>query len=306
MRRELASLARMLRNVVLFFYFPLVAVPSLVYFPWSTDPSLDRPLPAVRPEAQQFYQDAYLPKKNDASADSTSYIETGERAAEITGTRLGVQRFIDTYRLHDKRILDVGSGSGALQDLVRDYTGLDIAANLARYYHKPFIVGSATAMPFPDNSFDAVWTIWVLEHVPEPERMLMEIRRVLKPNGLLYLRPAWTVPPWVPQGYEVRPYRDLSLLGKVVKTTIPIQKIVLPLSLHPIGLIREAHYRIMGPRTRLRFRALKPNYDQYWGPDSDAAVSIDPTEAYLWFRSRGDECLERDRVFRVNKNTNPH
>jgi hypothetical protein len=48
-----------------------------------------------------------------------------------------------------------------------------------------------------------------------------------------------------------------------------------------------------GP-TRLRYRRLTPNYENYWVPDSDAINSIDNYEAMLWFLSRGDECLNCD------------
>ena len=51
-----------------------------------------------------------------------------------------------------------------------NYTGLDISPSVARFYHKKFVLGSATAMPFPDNSFDGIWSIWVFEHVPNPEQ----------------------------------------------------------------------------------------------------------------------------------------
>jgi hypothetical protein len=43
--------------------------------------------------------------------------------------------------------------------------------------------------------------------------------------------------------------------------------------------------------TNLHYRALAANYRQYWMVDSDAVNSIDMFEAYLWFRSRGDKCL---------------
>ena len=188
-------------------------------------------------------------------------------------------------------MLEVGSGTGSLQDLVEDYTGLDISPNVARHYHKRFVLGSATALPFPDNSFDASWTVWVLEHVPEPERMLAELRRVVKPQGLLYLCPAWNCVPWAANGYEMRPYGDFGFGGKIVKLAIPLRKLSAVMARTPIRFIRSAQYRIEGTRTRLRFRALTPNYEHFWGPDSDAAVSLDSQEAYQWFSSRGDQCL---------------
>ena len=47
---------------------------------------------------------------------------------------------------------------------------------------------------------------------------------------------------------------------------------------------------IVGP-TKLRYRRLEPNYEQYWMADSDAVNSIDSYEGALWFLTRGDESL---------------
>jgi hypothetical protein len=43
--------------------------------------------------------------------------------------------------------------------------------------------------------------------------------------------------------------------------------------------------------TWLHYRGLSPKYDAHWVQDSDAVNSVDSHEALLWFRSRGDECL---------------
>ena len=63
------------------------------------------------------------------------------------------------------------------------------------------------------------------------------------------------------------------------------------LYLLPIRAVRWAQYAAAGETERLHFRALEPNYEVYWGLDSDAAVSLDSFETYLWFRARADECL---------------
>ena len=51
-----------------------------------------------------------------------------------------------------------------------------------------FHVGDATDLPFEDDSFDAANTHAVLMHVPDTEKTLSEVMRVLKPGGVLASR----------------------------------------------------------------------------------------------------------------------
>jgi SAM-dependent methyltransferase len=55
--------------------------------------------------------------------------------------------------------------------------------------------GSAYALPFDDGTFDRVVAAEVLEHLPQDERAMTELFRVLKPGGLI----AVTVPRWGPE-----------------------------------------------------------------------------------------------------------
>src|SRR5262249_21659316 len=55
--------------------------------------------------------------------------------------------------------------------------------------------GDATAMPFPDDSFDVVIAAEVLEHIPADQDAMNEIVRVLRPGGTA----AITVPAWLPE-----------------------------------------------------------------------------------------------------------
>jgi hypothetical protein len=141
------------------------------------------------------------------------------------------------------------------------------------------------------------------------------MRRVIKPGGVLLLGVAWNCPPWLADGFGVRPYADFTLAGKLVKASIPLRSSV-PFVygyLIPIRVTRLIHYRLTGSDTALRFRRLAPNYDIYWQADSDAAVSLDLFETLLWFQSRGDSCLNcngtagelaatgKSLVIRINK-----
>lgn len=226
-----------------------------------------------------------------------------------------LKEFIAKYNLHDKRCLEVGCGRGAFQDLVEDYTGLDISREVRRYMHKPFIAGSATDLPFSDDHFDALWSVTVLEHVPEPEKALQEMCRVLKRGGFLFLAPAWQCRPWARDGYPVRPYSDFGFKGKLIKLSIIVRDTVwfrslFVFPLRAVGWLKS-HY-INGPLP-LRYKKLEANYEIFWMADSDACCSIDPYEAVLWFSSRGHDCLSHITagagflvrsgpvIFRINK-----
>ncbi len=266
------------------------------YFPYDTD----APQSAEEIEkTRKYYADAYTPPSSGPEKAPTEYetryLQVAKQAAETFDIEGQVKRFAEQYRLQRGAVLEIGSGRGYLQDVAENYTGLDISSNVARFYHKKFVQGSATAMPFADDSFDGAWSIWVLEHVPNPEHALTEIRRVMRDGGVVFLSPAWDCTPWAAEGYDVRPFSDFGLRGKLIKASLPIRT-------HPLFAItervsnralRSLASRMGGP-TKFRYRKLEPNYKVYWQPDSDAVNRLDRYEAMLWFRSRGDECLSCD------------
>jgi hypothetical protein len=159
-----------------------------------------------------------------------------------------------------------------------------------------------------------------LEHVPNPELALKEMRRVMRPGGLIFLAPAWTCGPWLADGYLVRPYSDFNLSGKATKASLIVRNNPLYQYAHLVSsriLRNGARLADGGGPTTFHYRRIEPNYDHYWMPDSDAVVYLDPYEALAWFLSRGDECLNcpksaGDRllmglqplVIRVNKTPN--
>jgi SAM-dependent methyltransferase len=254
------------------------------HFPYATDDPVRRE-DAIR----EFYEIAW--SAGTPVIKDTAVARRGTPAYLAFDIPGHVKRFVDRYGLQDAAVLEVGSGKGYLQDVVSNYTGLDIAASAAKYYHKRFVAGTATAMPFADDEFDAVWSIWVLEHIPNPEAALREIRRVVKPGGLLYLLPAWDCKPWAAQGYGVRPYGDLGLGGKLIKASIPARNSApFWLFTHVPNRILRAAFSGSGP-TRLHYRRLEPNFAEYWQHDSDAVNDLDEAEVAMWFESRGDTCL---------------
>jgi SAM-dependent methyltransferase len=240
-------------------------------------------MPQHDTEAQRaFYAEAY---------QASRY---GQHAAHLhltLGTLPRLSAFIAAHGLQHARALEVGSGNGVFQDVIADYTGIDLSPTVADRYHKPFFVGSATALPFPDRAFGLVFSFYVLEHVPNPELALSEMRRVIRPGGYLYLEPSWNCSRFMAQGYPVRPYGDFGWRGKAIKAIAPIVESAPVRAAHviPRRLWRAALSKL-GP-TRLRYTRLTPNYEHFWMHDSDAVNGLDRAEVANWFRSRGDTCV---------------
>jgi SAM-dependent methyltransferase len=203
-------------------------------------------------------------------------------------------KFVKDCRLRDKKCLEIGSSTGIFQDLVADYTGLDVSGQLQQYYHKPyFLVKEDGSYPFEDKSFEAIWSFAVHEHIPDLQQALLEISRVLKSGGVLFFWPAWFCRPWAAEGYAVRPYRDLELKGKVIKALIPLRDSILwrSLFIFPKRFFRQLLGAFGKKYNKISFKPLKANYDRFWLSDSDACNHIDPHDAILWFQSNGFECL---------------
>jgi SAM-dependent methyltransferase len=92
-----------------------------------------------------------------------------------------------------ERILDVGCGQGGLAQRMAREVGVEVVAvdqsprmvELTREHGIEAQVGDVQALDFGDASFDYVVAAWMLFHVPDLNRGLSEIARVLKPEGRL-------------------------------------------------------------------------------------------------------------------------
>ena len=240
----------------------------------------------------------------------TSYYENIDRqcsyAAENEPDRHAfynaLLEYIERWDLKSKKLLEIGSGKGLFQDLVDDYTGVDIAESLSSYYHKKYVVVSGGKLPFNDETFDAVFTYATHEHIPELETALVEIARILKPGGVCLFAPAWHTRPWFTQGYQVRSYSELSMKEKFIKFTIPLRDCVL--IRWPRIIMRRIVHLIMyslslNHPVLLKYKKLEANYEVFWQSDSDACNSIDPFDVILWFRSRKFICHSYQNLARA-------
>lgn len=98
------------------------------------------------------------------------------------------------------RVLEVGCGTGSyvlpLAQRGAEAVGLDRSAERLRVAQRKsrptglallLVRGQAESLPFPDNAFDRVLCVTVLEFLPQPRLAVAEMWRVLKPSGVLVI-----------------------------------------------------------------------------------------------------------------------
>lgn len=125
---------------------------------------------------------------------------TGERYLPTEQGRIRLEHYhryamvLDVVKQKD--VLDVACGEGygsfLMADVARSVVGVDISDEAVQhassiYNNLTFLQGSATALNFADASFDVVVSFETIEHLAEQAQMLAEIRRVLRPDGVLVI-----------------------------------------------------------------------------------------------------------------------
>ncbi len=156
---------------------------------------------SVRAQEQvRQYWDA-RPCDSDLSAESRL---SQEYFLDIERQRYALQPHIldvlSKINWRGKRVLEIGSGVGTdARTIVGKggvYTGINVDAasteattQALRVFSLPGVAlqGDATALDFPDATFDVVYSFGVLHHIPVAAKAVAEIHRVLKPGGELLI-----------------------------------------------------------------------------------------------------------------------
>jgi ubiquinone/menaquinone biosynthesis C-methylase UbiE len=137
-----------------------------------------------------------------AGASAPSYImespEEGARLEKKTDAVTVARQLRLTGLRPHMRALDVGCGTGAVTRVMAGLaapgsaTGIDVSGSRLEEARRlaargdaaiAFLPGEATDLPLPSASFDYVWSRFLFQYLPDPERALAEMIRVAVPGG---------------------------------------------------------------------------------------------------------------------------
>jgi GT2 family glycosyltransferase/SAM-dependent methyltransferase/glycosyltransferase involved in cell wall biosynthesis len=148
---------------------------------------------------------------------------TGERLTTDAAGQVEVEHlhryFLARHIVRGLDVLDIASGEGYgsafLAQTARSVVGVEIDPVAVEHARVGYIAknlrfeqGSAQSVPLPDRSVDVVVSFETIEHFYEQERFLTEIRRVLRPEGVLIVsspnRDIYSPPSGPSNPYHVR------------------------------------------------------------------------------------------------------
>ncbi len=128
---------------------------------------------------------------SDEISPHSYYAETKDADRQTFRKRLAI---IEQVLGRKGKILDIGCNIGTLLFLAKERgwlcEGMDINARVRRSFHNSGIhitIGNVLAASYPKESFDVIVMNDLIEHVPQPKKLLMKVRSWLKDDGVLFL-----------------------------------------------------------------------------------------------------------------------
>ena len=119
----------------------------------------------------------------------------GDKSKLMSSAQALIEKIANYIPDNKIRMLEIGAGLGytlkAARDKGWDIFGTEISPFAVRYakdkLNLKIFNGSLEEAPFADNFFDLVIIVHVLEHLPDPSKILTKIFQILKNHGVLYV-----------------------------------------------------------------------------------------------------------------------
>lgn len=187
-----------------------------------------------------------LPQEPIAEMDAVRQYDKGAKCYMLPEYKYFVRKIL-RRGIKGGMVLDIGTGSGLLAiELCKvkgghfDIIGIDISQNMIRKAIENakragvedrirFLVSTAAALPFPDDSFDFVMSYASLHHWLEPVAVFNEVERVVKKTGSLIIRdnkrlyqnPFWESVIWFISRFMNKRHRENWPKAILASYTIP-------------------------------------------------------------------------------------
>lgn len=180
------------------------------------------------------------------------------------GRREIITNILKSYLRPNMQILDAGCGAGGMMECLSKYgqvTGIDVSKEMVEHCRNIGLSATCDSilkLPFQDHFFDLVLCLDVLEHLPDEMTALEELKRVIKPEGVLVLSvPAFS---WLWSDHDnlnnhYRRYNAGELVEIIKKSNLSLKRstyfnaFLLPL----IWLVRKFGRRIFDYQQRTDF-----------------------------------------------------
>jgi SAM-dependent methyltransferase len=152
-------------------------------------------------------------------------------------------------------VIDIGCGKKPFKKIIstncKSYIGLESHKTL-HGFSEVDVIGNALILPFTSSSADTVVSFQVMEHVPEPDKFLSEIYRILKPGGYcLLMTPFMWGEHEIPNDYFRYTRYGLDYLAR--KANFKVIKIVADTGYLTMATIRFNYFLMRFSRGILKF-----------------------------------------------------
>lgn len=252
----------------------------------AIDPDAQPRLERLNAELYEFYHSEFTPQ----------YFEAAEHGNFVWRPELKAHWHLKNAIPKGSRVVDLGCGTDLtcrnLSDRHIKSTGVDwseeqIARNREQTPDHTFMSSTLYNAPLPEGSFDIAISLYTIEHLVWPHRLLDEMYRLVRPEGLIgILTPPFRIRDTIKSfdfGLSARPFKDKLRTGRLLDAA---------LHLYQHRVTYRAYLKRNHPRGSNRHRFLinlEPIClrSENWFPDADAVYLTDTREMVAHLAAKG-------------------